>query len=298
MNSAVQGGWNVATTAALFHERQNERSPLLRMDPLSLIASSLIAQGGYAPPSPGGYPNNTYPSGYPQGGNPGGYPPGYYPQQGYPQPGYPPQGYPQPGYPPAGYAVTGSFLEGSQPIQQITLVRQIFQGDCPGESIDPIKNISFLAATPPASKQRIVIRNSRTGGYTDREYDGGRSKSESFWISLGSKQHGRFLSVQPGQNQFSWKVTRPASSDLAREGNATLYVNTEDRLSYRNFRSINEDSYCPGEKYQSSTRTPLDRCPNGYYTLERTGVCPNGSTKQLSTRTIYRGTRPRVLLIR
>ena len=276
------------------------------MDPLSLIASSLIAQGGYVPQGgyPGGYPQGGYPGAYPPyGGNPGTYPPGAYPQpgyppQGYPQPGYPPQGYPQPGYPPAGYAVTGSFLQQNQPIQQITLVRQIFQGDCPGESIDPIKNISFLAATPPASTQRIVIRNSRTGGYTDREYDGGRSKSESFWISIGSKQHGSFLSVQPGENQFSWKVTRPASSDLPREGNATLYVNTQERVSYRNFRSINKDSYCPGEKYQSSTRTPLSKCPNGYYTIEREGVCPNGQTTQLGTETVYYGRRPRPLLIR
>ena len=90
--------------------------------------------------------------------------------------------------------------------------------------MDPIKGISFLAATPPAGKQRIVIRNRRTGGFTDREYNGDRRKPESFWVSLGSKQHGSFLSVQPGENRFRWKLKNASNPNLPKKGKAVLYV--------------------------------------------------------------------------
>ena len=250
------------------------------MDPLSLIASSLLAQSSFSPPGRSAQGVDLA----------GKYLPGGFPAQGLPPAGYPPTGYPAQSYPTSGSAASGHFLQHSQPIQQLTLVRTIFQGDCPGESVNPVKGISFLASTPPASKQRIVIRNRRTGGYTDREYDGGRSKSERFWISLGTKQHGSFLSVQPGANQFSWRVTRAANAALPKEGAATLYVTTEDRMRYRDFRSINEDAYCPGEKY-SSSRTPLSQCNHGYYKVEREGVCPNGTKRMLGTQTIYRRNR-------
>ena len=55
--------------------------------------------------------------------------------------------------------VEGEFLQYRQPINHLTLVRTIFQGDCPGESVAPIKNLSFLAPTPPGGRQRIVVRN-------------------------------------------------------------------------------------------------------------------------------------------
>ncbi len=228
------------------------------MDPLTLLASAVIAQGGY------GYDQGNH--GY------GGHGPGGYPQA----------------TPTWDDRSDGQFFEHSQPIQELTLRRIIYQGDCPGESIQPIKNISFLAATPPAGKQRIVIRNRRTGGYTDREYDGGRSKSERFWISLGTKQHGSFLAVQPGENQFRWKLKKATNPELPRKGTAVLYVHLDDQVSYRSFSSIHEDAYCPGEKYNSTTRTPLHKCQFGYYVLEREGVCPNGNKVQLGNQRIYR----------
>lgn len=231
----------------------------MAMDPLTLLASAVIAQGGYGN------------GGYGQGG------------------------YGQGGYPGSETEIDDSaasqFLQHSQPIEELILRRTIYQGDCPGEAVDPIKGISFLAATPPAGKQRIVIRNRRTGGFTDREYNGGRSKSESFWVSLGSKQHGSFLSVQPGENQFRWKLKNAANPNLPKKGKAVLYVTVQDQVSYRSFRSINEDAYCSGEKYRSTTRTPLHKCQFGYYTLERVGVCPNGTKVQLGTQRIYRNRR-------
>ena len=81
-------------------------------------------------------------------------------------------------------------------------MRTIYRGDCPGESVTPIRGMSFLASMPPAGDQRIVIRNRRTGSYTNREYGSGRRRSESFLISLGERQHGSFLSVTAGENEF------------------------------------------------------------------------------------------------
>ena len=185
------------------------------------------------------------------------------------------------------FSADGEFLQRSQPIQQLTLMRTIYRGDCPGESVRPISGMSFLASLPPAGNQRIVIRNRRTGGYTNREYDGGRRRSERFSISLGDRHHGSFLSVTPGENKFRWSVTKARNADGPTKGNAMLMVNTEDRERYRNFRSIDEDAFCPGEEYTYS-RTPLGQCNNGYFKVKRQGVCPDGSKIDLGTQNVYR----------
>ena len=181
----------------------------------------------------------------------------------------------------------GEFLQRSQPVQQLTLMRTIYRGDCPGESVTPIRGMSFLASLPPAGNQRIVIRNRRTGGYTNREYGSGRRRSESFSISLGERHHGSFLSVTPGENEFRWSVTKARNADGPTKGNATLLVNTEDRERFRNFRSIDEDAFCPGEEYTYS-RTPLGQCRSGYFKVKRQGICPDGSKIELGTHSVYR----------
>ena len=180
----------------------------------------------------------------------------------------------------------GEFLQRSQPVQELTLMRTIYRGDCPGESVTPIRGMSFLASLPPAGNQRIVIRNRRTGGYTNREYGSGRRRSESFSISLGERHHGSFLSVTPGENEFRWSVTKARNADGPTKGNATLLVNTEDRERFRNFRSIDEDAFCPGEEYTYS-RTPLGQCRSGYFKVKRQGICPDGSKIELGTHSVY-----------
>lgn len=182
----------------------------------------------------------------------------------------------------------GDFLQHRQPLQEVTLMRTIYRGECPGERVEPIKTMSFLAPTPPGGRQRIVITNQRTGGYTDREYGDNRDRAEGFWISLGTQHRGSFLSVQPGNNVFDWSITQPTDSTLPIKGTATLQVRVEEQTRYRDFSSINEDAYCPGEKYQTLSRTPLSECPSRSYIEEREGVCPNGSTIALGKRTIYR----------
>ena len=184
----------------------------------------------------------------------------------------------------------GEFLQRCQPVQQLTLMRTIYRGDCPGESVKSISGMSFLASLPPAGNQLIVIRNRRTGGYTNREYGSRRKRSESFAISLGDRHHGSFLSVSPGENQFRWSVTKARNPDGPTKGNAMLMVNTEDRERYRNFRSIDEDAFCSGEEY-SSSRTPLGDCSSGYFKVKRQGVCPDGSKIELGTQTVYRRNR-------
>ena len=181
----------------------------------------------------------------------------------------------------------GEFLQRSQPVQELTLMRTIYRGDCPGESVTPIRGMSFLASLPPAGNQRIVIRNRRTGGYTNREYGSGRRRSESFSISLGERHHGSFLSVTPGENEFRWSVTKARNADGPTKGNATLLVNTQDRERFRNFRSIDEDAFCPGEEYTYS-RTPLGQCRSGYFKVKRQGICPDGSKIELGTHSVYR----------
>ena len=184
-------------------------------------------------------------------------------------------------------SMDGEFFQRSQPIQQLTLMRTTYRGDCPGESVTPIRGISFLASLPPAGDQRIVIRNRRTGGYTNREYGRGRRRSESFSISLGERHHGSFLSVTPGENQFRWSVTKARNADGATKGSARLMVNTEERQRFRNFRSIDEDAFCPGQEY-SYSRTPLGECSSGYFKVKRQGICPDGSKIDLGTQTVYR----------
>jgi len=184
-------------------------------------------------------------------------------------------------------SAAGEFLQRSQPVQELTLMRTIYRGDCPGESVTPIRGMSFLASLPPAGNQRIVIRNRRTGGYTNREYGSGRRRSESFSISLGERHHGSFLSVTPGENEFRWSVTKARNADGPTKGNATLLVNTEDRERFRNFRSIDEDAFCPGEEYTYS-RTPLGQCRSGYFKVKRQGICPDGSKIELGTHSVYR----------
>ena len=181
----------------------------------------------------------------------------------------------------------GEFLQRSQPVQELTLMRTIYRGDCPGESVTPIRGMSFLASLPPAGNQRIVIRNRRTGGYTNREYGSGRRRSESFSISLGERHHGSFLSVTPGENEFRWSVTKARNADGPTKGNATLLVNTQERERFRNFRSIDEDAFCPGEEYTYS-RTPLGQCRSGYFKVKRQGICPDGSKIELGTHSVYR----------
>ena len=180
------------------------------------------------------------------------------------------------------------FLLNGQPLDRVTLQQITYVGDCPGEEQPELRNVSFLAAVPPAPYQRIVISNQTTGGFTDREYDERRPSAQTFSMALGQGQRGTFLTLAPGANAFSYQVRNRVQNLALGQGSAALQVMVNRTSSSRSFTTINEDRYCSGEKIKSR-RTALDSCPNGLITLERIGVCPGGRTTTLSMETVGQG---------
>jgi len=182
----------------------------------------------------------------------------------------------------------GQFFLNGRPISSVTIERITWLGDCPGEETRAVSPVTFLASTVrPAPYQRVLIRNQATGGFTDREYDERRPQSQNFVVSLGEGQHGSFLSLTPGLNTFAWTVTNRLQNQELGTGTAQLDVEVIRSERARSYKSFKEDTYCLNERSKSS-RTPLDQCPDGYYTLERIGICPNGSTRTLSLQTLRR----------
>lgn len=181
-------------------------------------------------------------------------------------------------------AGSGQFLRNGVPIQQVTAQLVTYVGDCPGNGQDLINGVSFLTPVPPAPYQRIVITNTGTGGYTDREYDERRPSAESFSMGLGSGQHGSFLSLSEGVNSFAYAVRNRVSNTELGRGTATLDVAVTTITRNRSFSAINEKRYCLGDR--NSGYGSLDKCPDGLITVERTGSCPNGPSRILSLETV------------
>jgi hypothetical protein len=180
-----------------------------------------------------------------------------------------------------GETPTGEFLVKGQTINQITVNRIDYIGDCPGQGVDSIGGVSFRAELEPAPSQRILITNQTTGGYTDREYDERRTISEPFVVASGQGQHGSFLSLAPGLNTFTYTVRQAKPQQQIGSGVATLWVQEERLTRYRSFSTINVDQYC-----LLSRSRDLSSCSNGLTTVERTGVCPDGQRRILSQETV------------
>jgi hypothetical protein len=180
-----------------------------------------------------------------------------------------------------GETPTGEFLVKGQTINQITVNRIDYIGDCPGQGVDRIGGVSFRAELEPAPSQRILITNQTTGGYTDREYDERRTISEPFVVASGQGQHGSFLSLAPGLNTFTYTVRQAKPQQQIGSGVATLWVQEERLTRYRSFSTINVDQYC-----LLSRSRDLSSCSNGLTTVERTGVCPDGQRRILSQETV------------
>jgi hypothetical protein len=65
------------------------------------------------------------------------------------------------------------------------------------------------------------------------------------------------------------------------EGGASLLV-TQERVSrQRSFSFINSDQYCLTDRSRD-----LSKCSNALITVERTGVCPDGTRRILTLETI------------
>jgi hypothetical protein len=188
------------------------------------------------------------------------------------------------GEPPA----TGFFLLGGRSVAMVQLEQITYVGDCPGDQQPELRNLSFLAAAPPAPYQRLLLQNQTTGGYTDREYDERRPSSQSFSAVLGQGQRGSALTLAPGLNNFSYLVRQRLQNRMVDRGSASLQVAINRSTRIRNFEEIREELYCSGDRSRNST-TELNACPNGLVTLERIGVCPGGGRTTLSLESIRRG---------
>ncbi|MEB3318966.1 MAG: hypothetical protein VKO39_12625 [Cyanobacteriota bacterium] len=183
---------------------------------------------------------------------------------------------------------SGQFFLGGAPLASLAVENIIWTGDCPGEQMQGYGPVDFLAvAVPPAPGQRVLIRNLSTGGYTNREYNEKRMRSEGFYVSIGQGQHGSFLSLAPGINSFNWSVSSASQSQVIGSGAASLNVEVRQTQRNRSFTSYKEDTYCINERTKTF-RTTLDKCPEAYYTLERIGICPDGTRKTLSFQTLRR----------
>ena len=71
--------------------------------------------------------------------------------------------------------------EGSLNRDRYIFTYYTYTGDCPGSFYGSRENVSFRSkSTPPGQYQRVKITNTDTGGYTNREYDERRGRSEPF----------------------------------------------------------------------------------------------------------------------
>ena len=178
----------------------------------------------------------------------------------------------------------GQFLLNGVPLQQVTAQLVTFVGDCPGDGQDLINGTSFLTPVAPAPYQRIVITNTGTGGFTDREYDERRPSAEPFSMGLANGHHGSFLSLSEGPNAFTYVVRNRVSNTELGQGTAALMVTVNRSIRNRSFSQIKEERYCLGDR--STRYGKLDQCSDGLITVERIGVCPNGASRSLSLETV------------
>lgn len=83
----------------------------------------------------------------------------------------------------------------------------IYTGQCPGESLDPVRGYFTDADVPTGPGRRVRIINQTTGldnapyPFTDREYDSG-ARSEKIDFLPGSDHRQRWFSVVEGLNNF------------------------------------------------------------------------------------------------
>lgn len=162
-----------------------------------------------------------------------------------------------------------------------------YTGDCPGSWYNNWENVSFRSESVlPAQFQRVRITNIETGGYTDREYDERRARSESFSMRWLSSHSGRFLAVQIGSNTLDYVISS-RQSGVIETGRFTIEVEKQEKVEERGFSSIEQLKYCDGEREMTSGKTNIYDCEDGYYYNERLGGCPDGSKHKISRRKIF-----------
>tara|TARA_B100000700_G_scaffold327018_1_gene440287 strand:- start:512 stop:1204 length:693 start_codon:yes stop_codon:yes gene_type:complete len=180
----------------------------------------------------------------------------------------------------------GQFLRNGYPINELSISRVTFFGDCPGEKISPAYKIGFLEKTSinlgEDKYRRVKVENMNTGGFTDRKYQNKGFSSQLFNVTLGSKHRGSFLTVQEGLNRFKWSVFNKKTKEVFVSGNSSLIVNINKSSKNRSYSNIREDIRCfAGERIysyytQRKKNEILSNCPKDIYVIETKGVCPDG----------------------
>lgn len=129
-----------------------------------------------------------------------------------------------------------------------TLIKVEYVGECPGETASSAKARFFSSTTRPAPELRAVIKNVTFGfsgdtkPFTDREYYNG-DVSEGFDIQFGEQHSGRFLAVQPGDNQFKYEIKR--GQQIVETGEFTASFDQKTVQRSRNTIPVRRESrYC------------------------------------------------------
>jgi hypothetical protein len=129
-----------------------------------------------------------------------------------------------------------------------TLIKVEYVGECPGETNPAARARFFSTTTRPAPDLRAIVRNvtfgfsGETQPFTDREYHSG-DVSEGFNIQFGEQHSGRFLAVQPGENQFEYQIKR--GQQIIENGEFTTSFDQKTVRRSRNTVSVRRESkYC------------------------------------------------------
>jgi len=153
----------------------------------------------------------------------------------------------------------------------VPLVRIRFTGECPGEFTASTKARFFSKSTRPAPELRAIVKNMTFGfagqrkPFTDREYFSG-DVSEGFEMRFGDQHEGKFLAVQPGENQFEYEIKRGQQSIETGKFSATFEERTFERE--RNSKLVwRETKHCRRYKDKRCVEEEI----RGYYDR----VCQN-----------------------
>ena len=168
------------------------------------------------------------------------------------------------------------------------LITTTYTGECPGTFYGTVDQVSFLSETaPPAPFQRVRITNLTTGGFTDREYDERRVRSEPFSMGWSSSHSGRYLALEKGRNTLNYAIAN-RKSGVVETGRFAIEMSLQEQSKERDFSFVTTDNYCEGERETiSSNRTNYQNCRDGYHYSEKLGVCPDGSKRKLSRRKVF-----------
>jgi hypothetical protein len=126
------------------------------------------------------------------------------------------------------------------------LVERKYTGRCSGNS-EPEANARFFSKThKPAAGLRVIVRNVTFGfagdtrPHTDREYYNG-DISEGFLLKYGDHHSGRYLAVQPGNNEFDYVIK--SGQNIFERGKFSVKFDRKIITEYRNGVATFE-SYC------------------------------------------------------